>query len=176
MALPSDPFAVLSYVSGPALLTNATTLLILSTSNRFGRAIDRSRALVKELSDPMTRNQLDAGMAQLELVQHSVRVITRALASLYTATAMLALATLTSVAGAVLGEVATGLTFEVIIIFAGVFGSAGFLAMVVGAAAMVFESGLVRQALAMEANGVIAMVNRAKAQAAAKAAASAEIR
>jgi hypothetical protein len=51
--LSNDPFIVLSYVSGPAILTNAAALLLLNTSNRFARAIDRSRWLtanVEELS------------------------------------------------------------------------------------------------------------------------------
>ena len=41
----TNPFVILSYVGGPALLTNATGLFVLSTSNRFARAIDRARAL-----------------------------------------------------------------------------------------------------------------------------------
>lgn len=42
---PSDnPFAILTFLAAPALLTNASALLILSTSNRLARAADRARA------------------------------------------------------------------------------------------------------------------------------------
>jgi hypothetical protein len=39
-----NPFAVLSFLAAPAILTNATTLLAMSTSNRLARASDRARA------------------------------------------------------------------------------------------------------------------------------------
>ncbi|HYE61419.1 MAG TPA: DUF2721 domain-containing protein [Phycisphaerales bacterium] len=38
-----NPFAVLTFLAAPAILTNASTLLILSTSNRLARASDRAR-------------------------------------------------------------------------------------------------------------------------------------
>ena len=40
-----NPFAVLSWIIAPALLTNACTLLILSTANRLARAVDRAQEL-----------------------------------------------------------------------------------------------------------------------------------
>jgi hypothetical protein len=39
-----NPFAVLSFLAAPAILTNASTVLALSTSNRLARASDRARA------------------------------------------------------------------------------------------------------------------------------------
>jgi hypothetical protein len=39
----NNPFAVLTFLAAPAILTNASTLLILSTSNRLARASDRAR-------------------------------------------------------------------------------------------------------------------------------------
>jgi len=35
MPLATNPFVVLTYVSGPAILTNASALLLMSTSNRL---------------------------------------------------------------------------------------------------------------------------------------------
>src|ERR1700733_13127472 len=93
--LSSNPFVVLSYVSGPAILTNASALLLMSTSNRFARVIDRSRHLVRELAgvSPRTRGQL-------VLAVRRVRLIARALTSLYAAAAAFALATVTAILGA----------------------------------------------------------------------------
>jgi hypothetical protein len=45
----TNPFTLLSLIAAPAVLTNAASLLVLSTSNRFARAIDRARALVVHL-------------------------------------------------------------------------------------------------------------------------------
>ena len=50
MSFASNPFIVLTYVSGPAVLTNASVLLLLSTSNRFARSIDRSRNLAENIA------------------------------------------------------------------------------------------------------------------------------
>ena len=52
MPLHDNPFIALSYIGGPALLTNCSALLLLSTSNRLARAVDRSRYLVAELVAP----------------------------------------------------------------------------------------------------------------------------
>jgi Protein of unknown function (DUF2721) len=41
--LVDNPFAVLSFLAAPAILTNASTVLALSTSNRLARASDRAR-------------------------------------------------------------------------------------------------------------------------------------
>jgi Protein of unknown function (DUF2721) len=40
-----NPFALLSLIAAPAVLTNAASVLALSTSNRFLRASERMRAL-----------------------------------------------------------------------------------------------------------------------------------
>src|SRR5204863_8629665 len=42
--LVDNPFAVLSFLAAPAILTTASTILALSTSNRLARASDRARA------------------------------------------------------------------------------------------------------------------------------------
>jgi hypothetical protein len=50
-AMESDgtPFAALTLIIAPAMLTNACSVLILSTSNRLARTIDRARALVHQI-------------------------------------------------------------------------------------------------------------------------------
>jgi len=39
--LSDNPFASLSLIAAPAVLTNASSVLALGTSNRFARAIER---------------------------------------------------------------------------------------------------------------------------------------
>ena len=47
MEIPSNPLAVLTFISAPAVLTNASCVLLFGTGNRYGRAVDR----VHELAD-----------------------------------------------------------------------------------------------------------------------------
>jgi hypothetical protein len=39
---PANPFAALSLIVAPAILTNASAVLAMSTSNRLARAVDRA--------------------------------------------------------------------------------------------------------------------------------------
>ena len=48
-AATDNPYAVLTLIAAPAILTNASSVLALSTSNRFARAVDRQRQLSKLL-------------------------------------------------------------------------------------------------------------------------------
>ena len=45
----TNPFAALTFIAAPALLTNTSSLLLLGTSNRLARAVDRVRALTAHL-------------------------------------------------------------------------------------------------------------------------------
>ena len=45
-----NPFAVLTAVVAPAILTNACSVLALGTSNRLGRVVDRTRVVARELA------------------------------------------------------------------------------------------------------------------------------
>jgi hypothetical protein len=44
-----NPLAILTFIAAPAILTNAASLLVQGTSNRFGRTIDRTRTIIKML-------------------------------------------------------------------------------------------------------------------------------
>lgn len=60
MDLPSNPLAILTFISAPAVLTNASCVLLFGTGNRYGRAIDR----VHQLSEVV---QQGAGLDEPEL-------------------------------------------------------------------------------------------------------------
>lgn len=61
--LMDSPFVYLSFLAAPAILTNASTVLALGTSNRLARAADRARAAAaaivaaKNPDDPLVRLQ-----------------------------------------------------------------------------------------------------------------------
>ncbi|MGD0143917.1 MAG: DUF2721 domain-containing protein [Rhizomicrobium sp.] len=151
--LSTNPFIVLSYVSGPAILTNAAALLLLSTSNRFARAIDRSRQLARDVQTLSA-----AGRAELTIAARRVRLIARTLTSLYLSAAMFSVATLMSVLGAVIAEAAGGSATDIPIFVALVCGLIGFAAFVVGAVGLVIESRLAVRALTHETDEALALL------------------
>lgn len=101
----TNPFAVLSLIVAPAILTNASSLLSMSTGNRLARAVDRARELAKQLEDPATGGSTADTTRRLnELAaaeQRSVMLLD-ALRSFYIALGGFATATLVSLLGAVL--------------------------------------------------------------------------
>jgi len=157
----TNPLTVLSYVSGPALLTNATSLLLLSTSNRFARAIDRSRYLVIALESQSGSRSKYAVAEELVGAQKRVRLIGQAMAAFYLATGMFTLATMIAIAGAVVGQVRMGVTFDAVISFAALSGVVGFSALVLGATALMRESRLAVRSLKAEAAEAIDAIDRA---------------
>ena len=153
----ANPFTVLSYVGGPALLTNASSLFVLSTSNRFARAIDRSRFLSEALSSGTGDGRWTAHYrVELVVVSRRLGMTARALTGFYFAAAMFALATLASIAGAVAAEFAPAAP-NLIGVMAVACGLAGFAGFVTGAVSLVAESRLAMRSLARESEAAIAI-------------------
>ena len=97
-----SPFAPLTLVVAPALLTNASSVLAMSTVNRMVRAHDRmhgffAKSEAGELSDFFT--------AQVDRVEKQAALLLRALHSIYIALAAFACATLVTLLGAELVSV-----------------------------------------------------------------------
>lgn len=97
-------FAVLSLIVAPAILTNACSVLIMSTSNRVARAVDLSRQVGRELdavstgdSSAESRQQLD----ELSAAHTRSVLLVRALRALYTALGGFSSATLLALLGVV---------------------------------------------------------------------------
>jgi hypothetical protein len=60
--LGQNPFALLSLIAAPAVLTNAASVLALSTSNRFLRASERMRALSVRTADRTLSHEVRASL------------------------------------------------------------------------------------------------------------------
>lgn len=161
MPLATDPFLVISSVGGPAVLTNACSLVILSTTNRFGRAIDRSRHLATALTEGRAGVFAALYSEEIGKVGRRVALIGRALASFYIAMAMFGLATLLALVAAVLGELAGGAALGPVLGAAAGVGAAGFVAFVGGGLALIWESRLAMAALARESAASVALAARA---------------
>ncbi|HEY1962301.1 MAG TPA: DUF2721 domain-containing protein [Rhizomicrobium sp.] len=155
MAL-ANPFIVLSYVGGPALLTNATTLLVLSTSNRFARAVDRARFLADRFSEAGETPLRPSFRDEMPEVHRRVLLIGRALVCFYFAAACFAIATLGSISGAVLAEVTVRSLGMWVVAVAVTSGAVGFCAFIAGAAILVEESRTAVRSLSRESDEAIA--------------------
>jgi hypothetical protein len=100
-----SPFIVLSFLAAPALLTNASTLLALSTSNRLARASDRARAAsaaivgAKNPSDPLVAMQ----QQDFQSATRRSHLLIRALRRFYLAAGCFALGTCVALLGAFAG-------------------------------------------------------------------------
>ena len=142
MDLPSNPFAILTFISAPAILTNASCVLLFGTGNRYGRAIDR----VHELADAIERNsgteaaELRLRVRQLDASEQRTLLIVKALTCFYAAVAGFVASTLVSLIGAVLVSVhlPSGVSLSFGIAF--VTGAVGVFSMIAGALMLARET------------------------------------
>jgi hypothetical protein len=118
-----NPFAALSLIVAPAILTNASSVLAMSTSNRLARAVDRARELSRELERDEAGHDRVRLLRDLGITEARALLLLRVLSSFYIALASFALATLASLIGAVLASIGRQVivnTFEGLGIAAGV--------------------------------------------------------
>jgi hypothetical protein len=104
MAAEANPFAALSLIVAPAILTNACSVLIMSTSNRFARAIDRARDLSRQIDAAESTDQagLERRLRELDAAEERSLLLLRAMRSAYIALSGFASAALVSLTGAAL--------------------------------------------------------------------------
>jgi hypothetical protein len=98
-----NPFAILTFIVAPAILTNASTVLALSTSNRIMRVRDHMHELSREtaLSGGGSESQFFNHVASLETQSSH---LLQALRCFYLTLGSFALATLVALLGAVACE------------------------------------------------------------------------
>lgn len=101
-AVVATPFAVLTAVVAPAILTNASSVLALGTSNRVARVVDRTRVVAKELAamEPGERHYASL-VTQLERLQVRARLLVKALRLFYVSLGLFATSALIAVVGSV---------------------------------------------------------------------------
>ncbi len=163
--LSSSPFAVLTFIAAPAILTNASSVLTLSTGNRFARAIDRARALASAIaahrgdapaasSHPWLSEDVRVLLRQLDMAERRVLVLVRALTAFYFAVGSFAMGALTSLAGASLSVLGYSDTTQVVLAVAVTAGVCGVGGLVSGATLLVWESRLTLGILREEATAI----------------------
>ena len=156
-----NPFAVLTAVVAPAVLTNACSVLCLGTSNRIARVIDRGRVVAGELEAPDTsaeerRNFED----QIEVLRERANTLFWCLRFFYAALGSFALAALVALLGSAAAAVGNGTAFHaaaVVGVGAGVVGVSGIS---LGCALMLKEVHLALKQIGKEAEPLMRMMRR----------------
>ncbi|MEO6788167.1 MAG: DUF2721 domain-containing protein [Chthoniobacteraceae bacterium] len=127
--LTQSPFAVLTFIAAPAILTNATSVLAMSTINRMLRTRDRMHELYAESeSGPTFRSA--AFVEQVNRVERQAILLLRALRWIYTALGAFAGASLITLLGAVFGQLGNDAVVRIVIdggLLLGVLGVTGLV-------------------------------------------------
>jgi len=143
MTMPDSPFAVLTAVVAPAILTNACSVLCLGTSNRLARVVDRTRELKDSLSTAESgTREYQSSIHQLERQEVRAHLLLRSLPSFYMCLGAFASTALLSILGAAWGTYDQGVLFRVIVLAGFIIGSFGVLRLVSGCVLMVRENRL----------------------------------
>jgi Protein of unknown function (DUF2721) len=147
-----NPFAALTTVGAPAVLTNASSVLCLGTANRLARVVDRTRVVSAELGrvGPNAKSYVVC-RRELEALRTRWTLVLRALKLFYMSLGSFAAATLISLFGAVFASSGLRLPFPFIAVFGLVSGTLGVAGLVFGCFIMVQETRLSLQNLEEEA-------------------------
>jgi hypothetical protein len=157
-----NPFAVLTAVVAPAILTNACSVLALGTSNRLARVVDRTRVVARELalvdaaavaltSDKPLQGDHAYWAGQLVGLQARTRLLVKALRAIYGSLGLFATAALISVVGSIVTYYGPRILFGLTAGLALLAGAVAVLGLASGCALMVQETRLAVQILAEEA-------------------------
>ena len=146
-----NPFAVLTAVVAPAILTNACSVLSLGTGNRIARVVDRTRALTAEImSFEAGSPECASRVKQLDRLHVRAELLLRALRIFYASLGSFAAAALISVMGSVLAFYEQRGAFRIAAMLGLATGAFAVTALVSGCILMVRETRLAVQNLAEE--------------------------
>jgi hypothetical protein len=148
----NNPFAVLTAIVAPAILTNACSVLALGTSNRLGRVVDRTRVVASDIaaSKPGSEGFVE-WTSQLRALETRTHMLLRALRLFYAALGLFASSALISVAGSIAAFYGQRLLFQVGAVLAVVSGGSAVLGLSAGCFSMVNETRLAVKSLGEEA-------------------------
>src|SRR3954451_19081810 len=102
-----NPFAILTFIAAPAILTNASSVMALGTSNRFARSVDRVRNLAAQNEGKASADDAETQrrVRQLGYAERRALLLVRALTAFYLSVGSFAAASLASLLGALFAAV-----------------------------------------------------------------------
>jgi len=114
-ALAQSPFAILTFIAAPALLTNSSSVLALSTINRMLRTRDRMKELfVQSEKGTLAESEKEWLMGQVERVEKQGVLLLSGLRAIYVALGAFAGATLVTLLGAALFSLQEAMWFHLL--------------------------------------------------------------
>ena len=151
-AVAGNPFAVLTAIVAPAILTNASSVLALGTGNRLARVVDRTRIVAAEMvaSEPEGPDY-QMWAAQLGPLQVRAQLLVKALRFFYAGLGLFAASALVSVGGSIAAYYGQRLVFAAAAALAVLTGASAVLGLASGCVLMVRETQLAVRNLAEEA-------------------------
>jgi hypothetical protein len=148
----TNPFAVLTAIVAPAILTNASSVLVLSTGNRLGRVVDRTRIVARELAALCAgATDRDKWSEQLKTLHERSQMLVKGMRCFYAAIGLFAASAFISLVGSIAAYYGAGVLFKLIAVLATATGTAAVVALVAGAVLMTRETRLAVQTLSEEA-------------------------
>jgi hypothetical protein len=115
-ATAQSPFAVLTFIVAPALLTNASSVLALSTINRMLRTRERMAELLKDSAQlDISTSESARIVGQVNRVERQAILLLRALYSIYVALGAFVSATLVTLLGAGLAYYQSSFWFRLLV-------------------------------------------------------------
>jgi hypothetical protein len=152
----TNPFAVMSLIVAPAILTNACSVMVMSTSNRLARAVDRARELSKLLEAEGVRQPAEDARAldDLTATERRTLLLLRALQSFYAALSGFAAAALLSLIGAVLAPVKLGAVVQTLELVTVISGFMAVACLIHGSFVLLRETRLAVQMLQSRADAI----------------------
>ena len=147
-----SPFQVLTLIVAPAVLTNSSSVLALSTSNRFARTVDRSRALYEKLKKPEALSPTEHSVfsRQLPIISRRSRLLVRALTAFYVSVGSFAATALISLLGAGVEMFRHPTASQAFIALAVTLGCIGVLGLLAGTSLLVMETWVALRFLELE--------------------------
>lgn len=151
-----SPLSALSLIVAPAILTNASTVLVMSTSNRLARASDRARELAKQLEAEGSSASVEAArrLKELSATERRSLLLLVALRCMYVALGSFASATVFALLSVVLASTGHTTSTQLCEGLGMIAGLVALGALVYGAVLLVRETRIVVDLLRERAAGV----------------------
>jgi hypothetical protein len=150
--LNDNPFAVLTAIVAPAILTNASSVLCLGTSNRIARVVDRTRVVATQIASLQAGSaEYKVWVSQLERLQVRAQLLFKAMRILYASLGAFAAAALISIIGSSLAFYGQQLAFRAAAVLGLAIGAFGVTGLVSGCILMVRETQFALENIAEEA-------------------------
>lgn len=153
----NNPFAVLTFIAAPAILTNASSVSALATSNRLARATERARSISTQLENRAGKSSewVDLHIQLLTYAEKRLHYIVKSLTAFYFSLGSFAAASLISVFGTGLFSIQLPIPGFMLLFLAVIAGLGGVAGLVLGSWLLVLETRFTLRSLSEETRFLI---------------------